>query len=400
MNKILVSALALALGAISSSAQSLEDLNIQIHGYATQSFLYTTQNNIFTTSSSNGSPAWTEAVVNITSQPTPKLRIGVQGRYFLLGNLGNTITLDWAAADYKADDRFGVRFGKVKTPNGLFNDIQDIDPSYQWALLPQSVYPLMSRNSLLAHYGGVVYGTFKLGPNLGKLEYRGWGGERVIGGNDGYFLSQTENGTTLPNGFTGITSGLALHWRTPLAGLMIGADDSRDNQWNAGIVQSVNVGGGIIVPFSGTESLNKFNSPTFFAKYEKDKWMIAAEQTRLPVTGMEAIPAIGVSAPFRLDEKGWYGMVSYKVTEKLSAGIYDAQLIDHQAALNPGRYLKDWALNAHYDFNQFLYAKVEQHFYDGTLVGYDATLNPATKALPTGLQPSTRLTIMKIGVSF
>ena len=49
-------ALALALQALPGVAQSLDDLNIQIHGYATQGFLYTTQNNIFTTSSNNGSP--------------------------------------------------------------------------------------------------------------------------------------------------------------------------------------------------------------------------------------------------------------------------------------------------------------------------------------------------------
>jgi hypothetical protein len=157
MKKILVGAIALALGACTQGfAQSLDDLNIQIHGYATQGFLYTTNNNILTTHSSDGSPAWTEAVLNIGARPIPKLRIAVQGRFFVLGNFGNSITLDWAAADYKADDRFGVRFGKVKTPSGLFNDIQDIDPSYIWSLLPQSIYPISSRNSILAHYGGVV----------------------------------------------------------------------------------------------------------------------------------------------------------------------------------------------------------------------------------------------------
>ncbi len=102
--------------------------------------------------------------------------------------------MDWAAADYKPDERLGVRFGKVKTPSGLFNDIQDIDPSYIWSLLPQSIYPINSRNSILAHYGGVAYGTFKLGAKAGKLEYRGWGGERQIGSGDGYLLAQAEVG--------------------------------------------------------------------------------------------------------------------------------------------------------------------------------------------------------------
>jgi len=64
------------------------------------------------------------------------------------------------------------------------------------------------------------------------------------------------------------------------------------------------------------------------------------------------------------------------------------------AALGPGRFSKDWSLSARYDFNQFIYAKAEQHFIDGTAVGYDKTLNP------NGTKPDTRLTILKIGVSF
>jgi hypothetical protein len=117
MKKILVGAIALALGAGAHAfAQSLDDLNIQIHGYAAQGFLYTTNNNMLTTHSSDGSPAWTEAVLNIGAQPIPKLRVAVQGRYFLLGNFGNEITLDWAAADYRADERFGVRFAQGQDP--------------------------------------------------------------------------------------------------------------------------------------------------------------------------------------------------------------------------------------------------------------------------------------------
>ena len=50
------------VGSAFSAAQSLDDLNIQIHGYATQGFLYSTNNNVLTTNSSNGSPAWDEAV--------------------------------------------------------------------------------------------------------------------------------------------------------------------------------------------------------------------------------------------------------------------------------------------------------------------------------------------------
>jgi hypothetical protein len=89
----------------------MEEMNLQVHGYATQGFIYTTNNNWNTAETTDGSPAWSEAVVNMTVEPQPKLRIGVQARYFLLGTYGNQITLDWAQGDYKVNERFGFRAG-------------------------------------------------------------------------------------------------------------------------------------------------------------------------------------------------------------------------------------------------------------------------------------------------
>jgi hypothetical protein len=387
MKLVCIGAIALLLGAVTPGvAQSLDDLNIQFHGYATQGFLYTTNNNIFTTTSSNGSPQWTEAVVNLSAVPQPRLRVAIQARYLLLGNFGNAITLDYAMVDYKVSDRLGVRFGKVKTPSGLFNEIQDIDPSYMWSLLPQGVYPIVSRNSLLSHYGGVVYGTLALGKSFGKLEYRGWGGERVIGSDDGYFLSQKESGLNLPNGLSGVTYGAALHWKTPLPGLIIGASNSKQNQWQS----TLTAGNGAL---TGTETLHPFNLPNYFAHYDKSKLMVAGEYSRLPVHVALVLPGLPTNL-VHLDQRSWYGMASYKVTEKFAAGIYESQSIDHQAALGAARYSKDWAVSGRYDFNAYLYAKAEEHFIDGTLIGYDAALNPG------GLKPDTKLTILKVGVSF
>ncbi len=392
---ILAAGMLLGSSAAVMSAQSLDDLNIQIHGYATQGFLYTTQNNIFTTSSSNGSPAWTEAVVNIGAQPESKLRIGVQGRYFLLGNYGNAITLDWAAADYKFNDRLGVRFGKVKIPSGLFNETQDIDPSYMWSLLPQSIYPITSRNSALALYGGVVYGTLKLGPNVGKLEYRGWSGDISVGPGDGLFVKNAETGTTLPDGLSGMANGTALHWITPVPGLMAGASFVRLNTWS----DPLSVGYG---KYLGTETINPANEPNYFAKYEKNKLMVATEYQRYTGSALVTLPALGPYGITKsvIDNRGWYGMASYKITDKLTAGAYDSQFFGHKVALGPARYSKDWVVSGRYDFSQFLYAKAEEHFISGTNQDYDTTLNPATKALPTGLYPTSKLTILKMGVSF
>lgn len=399
--RILFAAVFIAASTGYLHAQSLDDLNIQIHGYATQGFLYTTQNNILTTHSSDGSPAWDEAVVNIGAQPNSKLRVGVQGRYFLLGNFGNAITLDWAAADYKANDKFGVRFGKVKVPSGLLNETQDIDPSYMWSLLPQSIYPISSRNSALAEYGGVVYGTLSLGQKLGKLEYRGWGGEFAIPSDDGYWVNFKEQGISLTNGLDGVSAGTALHWKTPLSGLMVGTSFQRTNKASGALVDTYVVPAGpskgITITTPGFLVLNPLNTPDFFARYEKNRVMFAGEYQR----SVGTLLLSGVSPlPDKFDQRSWYVMSSYKVTDKLTAGIYTTQDFNRKAALGPARYFKDWAISGRYDINQYLYLKAEQHFIDGTSVGYDAALNPPTTTLPTGLKPDTHLTILKIGVNF
>jgi len=385
MKRLLVGALTLALWAIPATAQSLEDLNIQIHGYATQGFLFTTNNNILTTTSSNGSPDWTEAVVNVGAQPTPKLRVGIQARYELLGNYSNAITLDWVAADYKVNDKFGVRFGKVKVPYGLFNETQDIDPSYIWGLLPQSIYPIASRNGMLSTFGGVAYGTVDL-VKMGKLDYRGWSGEVSLAPSDGYFVGFAEAGLVLPKGQSNVKTGATLRWRTPLPGLMVGASDSRANSSETPLT----AGNGAL---TGSFNITHYNQPDFFAKYEKDKLMVATEynRTRTDITFQFAGP---VAAPTPIDTRALYAMTSYKLAEKLTVGTYYSQEFNRSDPLGPGRYQKDWDVSGRYDFNQFLYAKAEQHFLDGTFLSYDADLNP------NGLKPTTKLTVLKMGVSF
>ena len=395
MRRFLLSIFAVAMSVLPVGAQSVDDLNIQIHGYATQGFLYTTNNNIFTTNSSDGSPAWSEAVVNLTAQPTPKLRVGVQARYFLLGNYGNAITLDWAAADYKANDKFGVRFGKVKIPSGLLNETQDIDPSYIWSLLPQGNYPISSRNSTLAEYGGVVYGTLSLGEKLGKLEYRGFGGEIAIGPNDGYWLAFKQEGIALTNGLNGVETGTALHWKTPVSGLMLGGSFVRLNKTNSPFndtyVVPAGPSTGVTITTPGSLILSAINEPEFFGRYEKNRLMIAAEYERqianLQLQGLSPYPS-------KNDSRPWYAMASYKLTDKLTAGAYNNQSVNHQDPLGPARYFKDWVVSGRYDLSQFLYAKAEQHFIDGTAQGFDAAMNPG------GIQPTTKLTILKVGVSF
>jgi hypothetical protein len=405
MRRLLLLAAVCATGISVCTAQSLDDLNIQIHGYATQGFIYTNHNNWNSMQTGDGSPAWTEAVFNVTSQPTPKLRVGAQLRYFMMGSIyGNAITLDWASADYKVNDKLGFRFGKVKTPNGLFNDIQDVDPAYIWSLLPQSMYPITSRTSILAHYGAVVYGKLPMGSKIGKLEYQIYYGERVLPAGDGFFVSIRESGANMPNGLSGPTSGGTLRWHTPVNGLMLGVAWDRENMTGAFEVPGV---------FTGKNIDSPFKIPFFFGKYEHDRFMFASEYSRVPANHKTVVtsdiipqaPPVGAVLENEIDHRQWYAMSSYRLTNKLNAGAYYSSYFDLKApfatAWDPAnhpdfsisRYQKDWDLSARYDFTPNLYLKGEQHFIDGTNLGYLYDDNDS-------LQPTSRMTILKVGVNF
>jgi hypothetical protein len=367
----------------SATAQSMDDLNLQVHGYATQGFIYSTNNNWDTTDSTDGSAAWTEAVVNVTAQPQPKLRVGVQARYFLLGTYGNAITLDWAQGDYKVNEHFGFRVGKVKTPAGMLNETQDIDPAYLWILLPQSIYPIASRNTTLAHYGGVVYGTLSPGDSLGKLEYRAYGGQRVVDGDDGFLQPLRDQGVTLPNGLTGSVFGGTLRWDTPVQGLMLGATES--SQIASGAI--------LYGPYSGTLSSPRFYVPYYFGRFERNKLMVAGEYSRWATSSTIQIPGLPGNHSNE-DLRSFYGMASFKLAEKLTAGLYYSSSLNRKAAFTSSRFQKDWAVSGRYDFNPFLYAKFEQHFVDGTEIGYSTSNNTG------GYKPNSRMTLLKLGVSF
>jgi hypothetical protein len=284
-----------------------------------------------------------------------------------------------------------VRFGKVKTPMGLFNETQDIDPSYMWTLLPQGPYPISSRNSQLSELGGVAYGALTMA-KLGKLEYRGWDGIRSVTKDDGNFLAQRESGITLPNGISGAAEGATLRWKLPIDGLMIGASDLYIFK-KTGVVVDTPTTGANQTTTNGTESVLPFSQVFLFATYEHKRLWLAGETWKSAAKQVVALTGKPTTEAYN-EDFAWYAMATYKVTEKLTAGAYYTEEHNQAATLGPARYLKDWVVSTRFDFNQFLYAKAEEHFIKGTLTDFDALLNPS------GLKPTTNLTLLKMGVSF
>src|SRR3984885_14151094 len=101
----------------------LLDRTVQVHGFASQGFVYTNDNNWLTMDTSDGSAAFTDFGLNMSTPITDRLRIGAQVYDRNLGQLGQYHpSLDWAVIDYHFKSWLGFRGGKVKTTHGLYND--------------------------------------------------------------------------------------------------------------------------------------------------------------------------------------------------------------------------------------------------------------------------------------
>src|SRR5581483_18549 len=340
-------------------AQDLE--NLQIHGFATQGFLYSTHNNYLTMKSSDGSLQWTEGAISLNDAVSEKLRVGIQVHMYQMGQIGGPeLLVDWASGDYKVNDSLGFRMGKVKTPIGLFNDSQDVDSLFLWILLPQCNYPDDNRDFDLAVLGGEVYGRVNLSDRM-RLQYKGYVGENRLDANGGYMLALSQFGLTFPSPPSGKALGGDLRWVTPLDGLVAGASIQRQGLDGSGPAGTVH-----IPPVVLTGD---------YAEWRKGKWYVAGEYWRMPMMILGQVGAVPVAA--EIDQRSWYPMVSYQLMKKLQVGTYYSHYInkagDPSLAEN---YSKDWTISGRYNFNANFYGKVEGHFLHGTGIGYYESVNP------------------------
>lgn len=191
-----------------------EDSGLQIHGFASQGALLSTDNN-YLAKTERGSLEFAEAGIALYKQLDPKLRVGFQLFTRDLGPLGNySAKFDWFVLDYRWRDWLGLRAGRTKLPFGLYNEIRDIDAAQPVVLLPQSVYSLTSRDFLLAQTGVELYGYRRIG-ELGALDYRVYGGS--------IFLElQRSPGLDVVEIDVPWVGGGRLMWETPVDGLRLG----------------------------------------------------------------------------------------------------------------------------------------------------------------------------------
>jgi hypothetical protein len=369
------------LACLLASGLHAQDLaGLEIYGFATQGFLYSSHNNYLTMNSSSGSLQWTDGALSVSDSLTDSLRVGIQLHMYQLGQLGGpSPQIDWASGDYKINDYLGFRAGKVKTVMGLFNDSQDVDSVFLWILLPQCDYPIDNKSFLLAHLGGDVYGELPLGNRAGRLRYDGFVGQTTVDLNGGYIKQAADGGLQFSSPPGGKIYGGDLRWEAPWRALTFGA---------SGNIQSLDgaaPGGGVHVPsaFMGVE----------YVQFKKQKLYFAAEHMRFPLATTVTIGPAVIHVP--QDQRSWFAMGSYQLSKRLQVGSYYSHYVNKALDITqPANYSKDWVVAGRYDFNAYFYGKIEGHFLRGDALGYYVSTNP------NGLQSNSNMLALKLGFAF
>jgi hypothetical protein len=368
----------------------IEGRQVQIHGFASQGFTYSNDNNYLTMSTNDGSFHFTDGGVNMSAAITDKLHVGAQVYIRSIGTLGQWHPdLDWAVADYKFKNWFGVRAGKVKTTLGLYNDTQDMEFLHTWAILPQALYPLDLRSETISHLGGDIYGDIPLETHLGSLTYTAYAGRLSNDKHGGYRQVALQNGAQLKD-FAGWIGGTDLRWNNPLPGLTVGISWMNQSFGGGGTILAIST------PFTVAEQAQTY---VYYADYVRGNLHLTGEYSANPTTihytVVQGLPAL------HLDVRAWSASAAYRISKRLELGTYHTRFIAdaNKDWSDPSNHIYDQAVTARVDISRHWDFKAEGHFMDGygsiySAHGFYLAQNPH------GYQPKTNMLVLRAGFNF
>jgi len=367
----------------------VEGKPVEIHGFASQGFAISSGNNYLTMNTRQGSFAFTDFGGNIAVRLTPKLRIGAQIYDRNVGDLGNFHpSLDWATVDYQYKDWLGIRVGKVKTVLGLYNDTQDLEFLHPWALMPQSLYPLDIRGTILSHTGGDLYGHINL-KRFGNLSYTAYAGLVPDDPYGGYIYALKLFRVSL-NETHGRTEGGDLHWT--LKGLTAGL--SFANYKTAAY--------GTSPPFDHEhqEHSRTQQSSRFYLQYEHGPLRLETEYGQSPRDEVFYNPYTSVY-PDELTNttRSGYAAASYRLSKHWQLGSYYSAFYQGSNLAIPAAHIVDKVASVRFDVTSFWDIKLEGHFINGhasepSVHGFYALNNPQ------GFVPDTNILVIRTGFEF
>lgn len=380
----------------------LERVKVEVHTFASQGFALSDHNNYLTMKTSRGSFALTDFGFNVSAQITDRLRVGAQLYDRNVGKIGNwKPSFDWAVIDYRARDWLGFRGGKVKTVFGLYNETRDIEFLHLWALLPQSTYSVDMRSDFTSHKGGEAYGDILLGKR-GALRYSLWGGARSDDPEGGFRKGLLDNlfGPIVMRPFTGTAEGVDLRWTGGVNGLTLGASAVKQYYSFRAVQHVLEIGRDVDMRVT----TRKHNTHAFYAQYIFQKLRLEAEYRktwRVSVGEFFSQEAPHLLIEGNADWRYGYAAAAYRLHDRLELGTYHSRFYPawNRPRDPPTGHVYDTAATVRFELNRHLCLKVEGHFLDGysDRVSFRGFYPSDT---PEGLQPKTKLLVVRLGYFF
>ena len=390
-----------ALMASPAPVSAQEANNFVLRGFVSQGYLKSSANRWLDSDTDEGTAAFTEAALNFTAQPLPKVRVAAQLFARDFGTQGNNrLTLDWGVGEYRAWDQLGFRIGRVKFPVGLYNTLQDADVARPEIFQPSGLYPPERRDLTNAIDGGGIFGTLQMG-GAGYLEYEALGGTLDL--DDSYLLVRATNqlsGALVPalgalrlsnvsytvaerEGRAKYAWGGYAEWHPPLSGLRLrGGAQGASVDFLAVTAYSAFAG---TAPVSlSIRSAAHYAVPhqfVFSGEYSRGGLRLTAEHSRLKTEGSTTLTGTPFPAPPATvtiaHPTSTYGQAAYRFSDHFQAsGYYSVSYADNddkegrnlvargQAA--SGAYVKDLAFTVRADITPHWLVKAEIHSFDGT----------------------------------
>jgi hypothetical protein len=338
--------------------------SVQIHGFLSQGFVHTSDNNFFGESADSVSTDYREIGINGSWRVIPELQLSLQ---FVYRDAGLTdedgVRVDYALADYSfystESTLLGLKGGRIPTPLGFYNETRDVLSTRPSILLPQSIYFDINRNIALSADGGYLYGEHRT--EYGDIFFDIGG---VVPRAD-----DPEAKFRLTGDFPGEFSG-KMSWVGRLA-----------YEWQSGQVRlSVTYADlvGDYEPEPDTFNLLpgtfKFNPLVFSAQYNAENWSLTAEYAlrRTRLTGFGLFPDNDTTG------ESYYVQGSYQFTSWMEGMVRYDNLFSNkddkngkqfEAATglpNYSRFAHDWTFGLRFTVIPNLLISAEYHRVNGT----------------------------------
>ena len=349
--------------------------DLQIHGFASQAYITTSDNDVFGNSDKGGSFGLTEAGLNVSMRPLPRLQVSAQvlSRRAGEGNTGMP-RLDYAFLDYRIysheANQFGIRVGRLKNPFGFYNDTRDVAFTRPGILLPQSIYFDRTRNLGLSSDSVQLYGDTAI---------FNWG---TLSTQFGVTLPIVSDKDTESSLLSGVRNG---HLNREVSYIGRGIFETNDKRLRLGISGIwLNTSYDPSIRFNDTMGAGglQFTSTIFSAQYNAERWTLTSEYAirhfkydnnfgnGIPGRFLNNIDSYGESyylqGEYRFTPK-WEGIVRYDALFTDRSDRYGREFAKNiPGGVAHGRFAKDIMVGLRWNVTPEFMLRAEYHHVNGT----------------------------------